>query len=130
MVLLFPISAMINTRTPEATYDDQELNDIAAEARLDRPTDPLQDDVLCVQSLYHKNVAAFQLAHQEAKEEAEANTVCICPVIIDGRVYNPELKNRLAELEILKVQALAHMKRICAVQMAGVLCHYLVPHGV
>lgn len=107
------------------TYTDQELWESAADARADRPKDPMMDDVESVQSKYHEAMAQVALAHQEEKERLEENRNINCVVMINGQACDPELELRRAELEGYKEEAYKNIKRICAIKLAGVLAHHL-----
>jgi hypothetical protein len=111
------------------TFDDTDLWQMASEARLDRPTDPMQDDIESAARMYHRKMAEFQMAHQEAKQEAVANRQCYCMVMIGDRACDPALELRLSELDGYKEQAIGHLKQICTCHMAGILAHYLTHHA-
>jgi hypothetical protein len=107
------------------TYDDSDMWQSASDARLDRPKDPMMDDVETVQRGDHRAMAELALAHQEAKEEVMNNRNISCMVMIGGKACDPELELRLSELEGQKEQAYTQIKKLCAVKLAGVLAHHL-----
>ena len=107
------------------TFDDRELWDMANEASLDRPADPMMDDVETVQRGYHKAMAELALAHQEARENLFNQRQIYAMAIIKGECCDPELDLRMAELEGCKQEAQANIKRVCAVKLASVLAYHL-----
>lgn len=106
-------------------FTDEDMNEMAAEARLDRPADPMEDDLESVSRKYHEAMAKFQVAHHSAKEEAVANRQCYSLVMIGGKACDPELELRIAELEGMKEQAMEHIRTISKARTAKVMLHHM-----
>lgn len=107
------------------TFDDSELWQMAADAALDRPENPLHDDLETEQRIFHRHMAELALQHYEEVQRAIENRQCYAFVMINGKACDPELELRLSELEGLKEQAIERMKGVLAMRTASILVHHL-----
>ena len=106
-------------------FDDSDLIEMASEARLDRPKDPMMDDLETVSRSFHKAMCELALLHQAEKERARVEHSCHALVSIRGEYVDPELELRIAELDGFRDEVVINLKGLCAKQTADVLAYHL-----
>jgi hypothetical protein len=107
------------------TFDDSDLWQMASDAALDRPADPLHDDLETISRSFHKAMCELALLHQAEKERARVEHSCHALVMIGGEYIDPELDLRIAELDGFRDEAVINLKGLCAKRTADVLIYHL-----